>query len=193
MSCVLCTVFYLPGLHRNDPALFLSKATGRGGLHPGWIDDESVAPKMCCYKAVRASESALPGRIGLRCILRSNFCRPLAVFKYFALQGTVEGAIAADETRLLGKSLGHAFCAMDHWYPLNMEAVRAMERVRGLGCTERHSASLASCLTEDRGQARRRFRARATAQDGHVTSGSRHRVPSHSRSQRETPTSACGK
>ena len=52
-----------------------------------------------------------------------------AVFNYYALQSAVEGIIASDETRLLGKSLGQAFCAIDRWNNMTFEDVRAMEQV----------------------------------------------------------------
>lgn len=86
----------------RDSVLFKSK-TGRGPLAPGWMKVPGVSPVMCCYKVARVA------------------------FKYFPMQGTVEGGVASSQLRLFGQSMGACFCLIDAWGDMSMDQIRAYE------------------------------------------------------------------
>lgn len=85
----------------NDPRLFLSQKTGRGKLVKGW--QASAKPVMCCYKLVTAD------------------------FKYWGLQGKIEGSIEAKNRMLFQFSLAQAFCLIDEWHGMTMADIRRLE------------------------------------------------------------------
>jgi hypothetical protein len=84
-----------------DPAKFKSEKTGRGELVKGW--EETAQPVMTAYKLVTAN------------------------FKYWGLQGTVEGMIERFQENLFRSTLRQAFCLVDEWYGLTMDDIRRME------------------------------------------------------------------
>lgn len=66
------------------------KVPGRGPLpSKEWCSDPAVKPKMCAYKVVRCD------------------------FKYFGLQGTVEGKIRDAQRNLFCQTLCQAYCTID--------------------------------------------------------------------------------
>ena len=99
----------------NDPRVFLSTKTGRGKLVKGW--ETSAKPVMCCYKLVTAD------------------------FKYWGLQGKIEGTIESKNRLLFQRSLAHAFCLIDEWHGLTMADIRRLE--------EQSKAELNSALNKE--------------------------------------------
>lgn len=81
---------------------YKSAKTGRGPL-PGKDWMATTRPIMCAYKVVRAD------------------------FKYFGLQGTVEGKIRDAQRDLFQKTLCQAYATLDRWVEKSMADVRAME------------------------------------------------------------------
>lgn len=75
---------------------------GRGPL-PGKEWTATTRPIMCAYKVVRAD------------------------FKYFGMQGTVEGKIRDAQRDLFQKTLCQAYATLDRWVEKTMADVRAME------------------------------------------------------------------
>lgn len=84
-----------------DPTKFLSKKTGRGKLTAGW--EKTAKPVMTCYKRVDAN------------------------FKYWPMQGTVEGNITAKNRKLYRQTLAQAFCLIDEWHGMTMKDIRRLE------------------------------------------------------------------
>jgi hypothetical protein len=62
-------------------------------------------------------------------LLPSAIAPFIAAFKYFPIQGTVEGLIVSSQLKLFGKSMSAACCMIDTWGGWDMEAVRAYEAV----------------------------------------------------------------
>jgi len=85
----------------HDPSLFKSEKTGRGPLTGEW--SKTVEPVMCCYKLVTIE------------------------FKWWGLQGRVEGFLQEQYPRLFNKFLREVFCWPDLWYGLTMEDIRRIE------------------------------------------------------------------
>eukprot|EP00731_Ephydatia_muelleri_P022980 Em0015g563a len=84
-----------------DPTKFHSEKCGRGPLTTNWKDTSQ--PIMCAYKLVTCE------------------------FKWFGLQGTVEGRIQKAYPRLFRNFHRQVFCWMDQWYGLTIEDIRRLE------------------------------------------------------------------
>lgn len=90
----------------QDVTRFKSAKTGRGPLtKPQWWKEVQPGqqPVMCAYKLVRAD------------------------FKYFPLQGTVEGTVLSSQRDLFARTHAQAFVSQDEWIGLTMEDVRRLE------------------------------------------------------------------
>ena len=87
----------------EDPSKFKSEKTGRGPLTKGWIDDQSIQPKMTCYKFYDIK------------------------FKWWGLQTKVEKIIARSVERLLRNFHRQVFCWIDQWFGMTMEDIRCLE------------------------------------------------------------------
>ena len=68
-----------------------------------WILQDTSQPIMCAYKLVTCE------------------------FKWFGLQGTVEGRIQKAYPRLFRNFHRQVFCWMDQWYGLTIEDIRRLE------------------------------------------------------------------
>jgi len=86
----------------EDPTKFHSKQTNRGPLKANWM--RSASPIMTAYKLVTIK------------------------FKWFGLQGIVEGKIQKTEQRLFTIFHRQVFCLMDEWLGLSIEDIRQIER-----------------------------------------------------------------
>jgi len=89
----------------EDPSTFKSEKTGRGPLNKGWfnIQDDSVGPKMTCYKYYDIK------------------------FKWWGLQGRVESIIVNAVERLLRNFHRQVFCWIDKWFGMTIEDIRMLE------------------------------------------------------------------
>ncbi|XP_076139319.1 phosphatidylinositol transfer protein beta isoform-like [Alosa pseudoharengus] len=90
----------------EDPAIFISKKTGRGQLSPEWkteLESKPQHPRMCAYKLVTVK------------------------FKWWGLQSKVEHFIHKQEKRIFTNFHRQLFCWIDNWYGLTMADIRKME------------------------------------------------------------------
>ena len=91
----------------SDPAQFVSKKTGRGGLGKDWIDeglkDPDSSPMMCAYKLVEVE------------------------FKCMLLQSKIENIIQSKSRQIVTYFFRQLFCWMDNWYGLTIEEIRQLE------------------------------------------------------------------
>jgi hypothetical protein len=111
---------------------------------------------MCAYKVVRAD------------------------FKYFGLQGTVEGKIRDSQRDLFNKTLCQAYATLDRWVDKSMADVRAMEgEVRRAAGAGRAAVPRHTRLQEQGAHTQRQQRARQRAR--RPTEGSRRRGQERSR------------
>lgn len=84
-----------------DPLTFVSSATGRGPLTPGWQGRSS--PLMCAYKLVYAE------------------------FDYPLLQGKVEEFMCEYQRNLFTTANMQMWCWIDEWHGLTLDEVRSYE------------------------------------------------------------------
>lgn len=87
----------------EDPSKFKSEKTGRGPLKEGWIKDDSIDPKMTCYKFYDIK------------------------FKWWGLQTKVEQMIANSVERLLRNFHRQVFCWIDKWFGMTIQDIRDLE------------------------------------------------------------------
>ena len=85
----------------EDPAVYVSRTTGRGRLVRGWA--ASHAPVMTCYKLLSVR------------------------IEYPGARRIVERAAVAAQERLFRDTLRQAFTLSDEWHGLTMEDVRRLE------------------------------------------------------------------
>lgn len=86
----------------QDPSLYRCERANRGPLAKDW-KESPAHPFMCAYKLVTCE------------------------FKWFGLQGTVEGRIQKVYPRLFRNLHRQIFCCMDKWYGLTMDDIRRIE------------------------------------------------------------------
>lgn len=85
----------------TDISKFTSKKTNRGPLVGNWM--ESCEPVMCAYKLVTVE------------------------FKWFGLQGTIEGFTMRQEAKLFSKFHNQMWTWVDNWHGLNLQQIREIE------------------------------------------------------------------